>query len=68
MANLIHPSNRLQKITWRQGSDKNGHEKLHFTLHTIDSNTGKSKPIAKASMTADQIAGFILKNSILKEE
>lgn len=68
MANLIRPSNRLQEITWRQSSDKNGQEKLNFTLHAIDSNTGNSKPIAKASMTADQIAWFILKNSILKEE
>lgn len=73
MANEFYPSNRLQKITWRQSTDKDGISKLHFTLHTINKvNSGnftryETKPLAKAIMTADQIAGYILKkNSILK--
>lgn len=62
MANLIRPSNDTMHITWRQSTDRLGKQRLNFILH------GKDKVIGKASMTADQIAGYILKNSILKDE
>lgn len=58
MANLIRTSNNSMKITWRQSTDKSGVEKLNFTLH------GPNKIIGKAAMTADQIARFIIKNSV----
>ena len=60
MSNLIRTSTGL-RLTWRQGNSK-GTEKLHFTLH------GPNKEIGKAAITADQIAGFVLRNSVLKEQ
>ena len=73
MANELYPSNKLQKITWRQSTDKNGNAKLCFTLHTIHEVSTHAyvrheiKPLAKATMTADQIAGYILRNSVFKD-
>lgn len=60
MANVLRTSNNGMSITWKRSNDKNNGDKICFTLH------GPNDVIGKASMTADQIASYILKNSVLK--
>lgn len=56
MSNCIFPSNKNMTIKWRRSTNC-----LYFTLH------GTTSILGKAKMTADQIAGYILKNTVLDD-
>lgn len=57
--NQIRTKNGL-RITWIRTNSKKEGDKLNFTLH------GPNKEIGKASLTADQIAGYILRKNGFK--
>ena len=59
MANLLRTTTGL-KITWRQSTNKDGTERLNLILH------GPNQVIGKASVTANQLAGYIVKNNKTK--
>lgn len=60
MSNILYTTTGL-KITWRKSTDANG-DKFNFTLH------GPNQVIGKATITANQLAGYIFKNSNLKND